>query len=245
LQPSLVSRKVQRVIEIFNNNGAFIMNPRTKSIIIGLYFGDGSITKPRTQEGGCYMMIQHSIKQLEYTKWLKEQLSEICNNKEVRLNKRLSGKFKNYIVANFETHRHPFFNQLRGYYKNGKKTIKRWMLNWLTPEALAIWYMDDGSKSMRTRKNKAGETYKYLGGVRIAACGYSVNECKMITEFLKNKYKLDSKIYLTKGKYPVIFFNVESARKLVNIIQDYIPDCMKYKVSIERETLDFSSDDVL
>lgn len=221
------------------------MNPRTKSIIIGLYLGDGTITKPQTPQDNSYMFIQHSVKQIEYTKWIKEQLSEISNKKEVRLTTRHDKKFNNYITANFETHRHPFFRQLRSYYKDGRKTVQKWMLNWLTPEAIAIWYMDDGSKSMRTHRNIDGETYKYLGGSKIATCSFSIEECNLLIDFLKSKYNINSKIYLTKGKYPVIYFNVENTKKLVELIKEYVPECMKYKISIERETLEFSSDDML
>lgn len=213
------------------------MNPRTKSILVGLYLGDGTITKPITPKDNCYMMVQHSIKQIEYIKWLKEQLSEICNKKEIRINVRHSGEFINYKTANFETHRHPFFRQLRSYYIDGKKTVRKWMLTWLTPEAIAVWYMDDGSIVTRNYKNKNGESYKYNGGCKIATCSFTEKECQILLDYLEKTYDIKGKVYLTKGKNPTLFFNVTNTKKFIDLIKDYIPSCMSYKISLKREAL--------
>jgi hypothetical protein len=105
--------------------------------------------------------------------------------------------------------------------------------------------MDDGSKVMRGYKNTSGEHYKYFGGCKIATCSFSEKECQILINFIKSKYDIQGKIYLTHNTYPVIFFNVTNARKLVELIKNYIPNCMKYKISIERETLEQFSDDIL
>lgn len=212
------------------------MNPkRLRSFIIGSYLGDGTIPKSRSKNSNCYLQIQHSEKQFEYLKWKSELLGDF--GKEPILVKRTL-KNKPYTYAMLTTKVHPFCTRLRKLYVGDqiqKKTINNSVISYLDELGLAIWYMDDGNLSYRKKKRKDGSTYKYIGGVKLCTCSFSIDECNLLIDLLKRKWNLESKIYLTKGKYPIIWLNSTNTKKFIKIIEQFVPDCMKYKIDIKRE----------
>jgi hypothetical protein len=71
------------------------------------------------------------------------------------------------------------------FYKGNKKIVPQSIGEYLTPLALAIWFMDDGSKLVK--------------GAKIAINCFSHKEIEYLCEILKNKYNLNTSIH-TRGK---------------------------------------------
>lgn len=213
-----------------------------KSLVIGSYLGDGCISKQQNSNSNCYLKIQHSYKQLEYAKW-KANLFESLAKQPIIINGN-NNKGQPYKSVAFSTKVHPFCTQLRQYYINGRKTIKKFMMTHLDELALTIWYLDDGNLSYRKKTRKDGSKYRYLGGIKIATCSFSNKECEILMDALKKKWDIDSKIYLTKGKYPVIWLNSTNGYKFLDIVSPFVPECMTYKIDIQREAPK-QGDDVL
>lgn len=93
----------------------------------------------------------------------------------------------------------------------------------LTPEALAFWYMDDGSLKSKGKSN----------AMRISCESFNYEEIKLLCNVLNNKYGLTVKPQ-TKVKANntfIIYIPVESAIEFKNIIQPYLVNCMKFKVT--------------
>ena len=210
------------------------MNPdRVRSIIIGSYLGDGTIAKPQTKNSQCYLKIQHSIKQADYIYW-KQQLLPNFFSKPLIVNRKFKGE--DYTSIATTTKVHPFCTKLRSLYVDGKKTLKDSIFKDFDELGLAIWYMDDGNLSWRRKTRKDGSSYKYIGGIKIATCSFTEQECNILIDLLKRKWNLNSKIYWTKGKYPTLWLNSENAKLFIEIVKPFVPDCMEYKINIQRET---------
>lgn len=110
------------------------------SIIIGSLLGDGYMRiVPGRRD--AFLEINHSIKAKEYVDFKYDALKRIVVSKP---KERETNEGR--VAYRFYTKQHPQLSLLyKDFYKDGKKIIpKNLKLNSLS---MAIWYMDDGSKS--------------------------------------------------------------------------------------------------
>lgn len=107
------------------------------------------------------------------------------------------------------------------FYKNvNGKNIKRvpsWIGDYITPEGLAHWIMQDGSRQQKQ-------------GINIATNSFSYDECAFLCNILKEKYNLKSTVVKTgyADQWRISIWK-ESMVNLVAIVKPYIIDEMKYK----------------
>lgn len=93
---------------------------------------------------------------------------------------------------------------------------------YLTPLALAIWFMDDGSKINKT--------------VRIATNCFARSDLEFLCELLKDKYNLDvkegsiQKSGLDKGY--ILYIKTSSLNKFIEIVKPFILPSMLYKLGL-------------
>jgi hypothetical protein len=177
-------------------------------IILGSLLGDGCAEFELTR---ARYRTNHSLKQKEYVDWIADKLKRLIRTRP-KISKNGGWGTYNYTLG---TLGHPqILDVAKELYINNKKTITREYLNKLSPLGLAVWFMDDGSKS----------------GM-LSTHSFSENENKIIVEYLKEKWNIDSKIYCDKDKN-LYFINIKhsSLSILKNIIKDYIPECMQYKI---------------
>ena len=213
------------------------LNTIIKSLLVAGYLGDGCITKSQNHVT-YFMKVQHGGPQKEYAEWNAGLFGDFAN--KPRTTDRFF-KGKPVQVVTFETKSHPFCNQLRNCYIDNKKQIKKWMMTYLSPLALTIWYLDDGSMMWRNKKRKDGTSYKYIGGCKISLGVLTDKSCKVLEEFLQSKYNIHLNIKDAYNKeyqkdYKCAYLNMENTRILFNLIKDLVPDCMRYKITLQPET---------
>ena len=117
------------------------------SILIGSLLGDGHMEK--YGDGSRFVFYQAKING-EYLLWLHSKFASqgYCNPVVPKIITRLSkgGKIRNII--RFHTFTYSSFNYIQeDWYLNGIKFVPQNIDTYLTPLALAVWIMDDGSRS--------------------------------------------------------------------------------------------------
>jgi len=111
-----------------------------QQVILGCILGDGYMRK----KTHAHLQITHSIKQKEYVNWKYRILKNLVSGQPLRY--RGNGKRVGY---RFYTRNLPILSKYyKKFYIGGKKIIPK-IIN-LTSLSLAVWYMDDGSKSYNT-----------------------------------------------------------------------------------------------
>ena len=181
-----------------------------KSLIIGSILGDGYI---RIMPGrkDAFLEINHSIKAKEYVDWKYSVLKNICKSgpKERDTNEgRVAYRF-------FTKQNHEITNLLSMFYKNGKKIVPQDLK--LDPIILAIWFMDDGSKS--------GPSV-YLNSQQFSLADQNRLLSKLREVGLKARLNRDKKYYRIR-------FLSESVPKFNQIINAHIIPSMRYKLSYD------------
>ena len=116
------------------------LNQVQKSILIGSLLGDGTLRLAKGKLNALFE-VNHAIRQKSYVDWKYEKLINFVLSKpKMRLG---NGK---RIAYRFTTRSLPVFTKLfHQFYKDNKKIIPDDLL--LDPIVLAVWFMDDGSKS--------------------------------------------------------------------------------------------------
>ncbi len=179
-----------------------------KEIIIGSILGDGYLRKiPGRKE--AFLEINHSIKAKEYVDWKFATLKDIVKSPPKR---RKSGKWK--MAYRFFTKQHPELSELlEEFYKNGRKVIPKSLK--LTPLILAVWFMDDGSKT------KKGDVY-------LNSQQFSFQDQRRLLYLLRN-LKIRARMNKDKKYYRIRIYK-ESIPIFVSLIKEHIIPSMAYKI---------------
>jgi recombination protein RecA len=119
------------------------------------------------------------------------------------------------------------------YFGDGKKHLSWDYLKALTPLSLAIWVMDDGCFTLRSR----GLQERTLGGTgRLEICvdAMSPPSRTRLQEHLRDHFGLPSRL-VTRGKrqQQVLQFNTATTTKFQQLIAPYVHPSMEYKL-LER-----------
>ena len=96
------------------------------------------------------------------------------------------------------------------FYYSGKKRIPD-NLSLLTPLAIAIWFMDDGTKQF---------SYK------IATDSFEKVDIQRLQEFLKMEWNIETTIQWDNGLY----IRSKSKEEFKKLIEPYVIESMKYKL---------------
>ena len=185
------------------------LTQKQKSVILGCILGDGYLRIIPGRKN-AFLETNHSIKAKDYVDWKYQILKNICLSPP---KKRIIDQKR--VAYRFFTRQHQEITQIYNlFYLEGKKVIpKNIQLNALT---LAVWFMDDGSKT------KKGDVY-------LNTQQFSLNDQKRLLYALR-KLKLRARLNKDK-KYHRIRFYHQSLNRLLELIKPYIIPSMEYKIA--------------
>lgn len=193
------------------------------SIIIGSTLGDTHLEK-RKNGIGTRVIFEQSNDNVEYLMWFHNYLASrgYCGNTKPKLQIRIRQKGKVNYHYRINSYTFSSFNWIHEmFYKLiDKRYIKIVPLNigeYLTPLALAIWFMDDGSS---------------LGkGARIATNCFTLEEVNFLCNVLKSKYNINATPNKCgKDKGYILYIHVNSMNIFTKIVKPYLLPSLYYKL---------------
>ena len=167
------------------------LTPLQSAIVLGGLLGDMHIQKNHeARDRNCRLRFSHSVEQRGYILWKhKASLDPFCKNTQgVHLEKRKDQRYSFYI---FYTERRAEFNDIHDKWyiprssssRNNIKTLPLDLHLALTdPLALAVWYLDHGTKRVDAQS------------CRIATQSFTRQENKIIKACLLYNFKIDSTV---------------------------------------------------
>ena len=184
--------------------------------------GDGNLSSNRHDRNGVRFRLGHGAKQSEYLRWKTALMGNIRHT--VRENAK-GASFVDFTPL-------PELAELQRavYLGDGKKFLSEDYLKALTPLALAIWYMDDGSFSLRSK----GLQERTQGGSgRIEICVEAMTEGTRVRlrDYLCDSYDLDVRLRQcgSAGK-AVLTFSTATTAKFQELVAPYMAPSMEYKL---------------
>ena len=175
-----------------------------KSILIGCLLGDGTMRK----KTNAHIEINHSFAQKALVDWKYEKLRNLVITPPKW--RKGNGTREAY---RFATRSLPCLTPLyEWFYINKRKVIPNNLS--LNPLILALWFMDDGSKSRSS--------------IYLNTQQFSKNEQEFLIKLLKQQFNIEST--LNKDKiYFRIRVRTESIRSFINLIKPFVLREFTYK----------------
>lgn len=193
-----------------------VLSSRQREILTGLLLGDGHL---ETQNNGrtYRLKVEQSVRKKEYVNWLFHEFQDFVRTepkeKAKTRNESLTENvgFSTLSVGNFRFHAQQF-------YRGKQKVVPKCIGRLLSPLALAVWFMDDGSRKSSVHKAKILNTQ-----------GFRKKENEELIQVLDKNFNLQAKLRSQKDGYQICIAAV-SADRLKQLIEKYVVSCLRYKL---------------
>ena len=193
-------------------------------VIKSSLLGDGSLCLSKRGSQSSFQE-GHKIQHEGYVELLQKSLGSYSSKKKYRTSG--FGSKIVYITSKSDV----YLRKLREeWYPNGIKQIPN-DLSWMDDFTVAKWYCDDGSLSHSDKQEDR---------VNFATNSFSEEDVNRLSEFLEQKYKVDTTVFYSKGWCLRINAGYDDALdSFWNAIAKYIPECMKYKLPDKYKHIKF------
>lgn len=195
------------------------------SVLVGSILGDSHLEK-RKRGIGTRVIFEQCNRNVEYIMWFHGFFASrgYCSPSKPKLITRIKKHNKVFYQYRVTSYTFTSLNWLHNmFYKvidsRFVKIITQDLEKYLTPLALAVWFMDDGSKINKT--------------VRIATNCFHKSDLECLCKLLNHKYDLDVSIHksgLNKGH--ILYIKTSSLNKFIEIVKPYMLPCMLYKLGL-------------
>jgi hypothetical protein len=207
---------------------------KDEHFLLACLLGDGWMSK---QSGNNFVIgICHTASQLLWLKWKANKISSITGSKANIRPKTWLVEGKEYYgyeyIAGCSKYRH-LYELL---YQDKVKTFSSSVLSLLNEEAVAVFWCDDGGvhKRIRDRKNRPNPTVELQGCLSLYE---PLDQAKNVSEWLFNLFAIKTwQVYHKPSDSYQIRMGGPSLRVLKNHINQYIPDCMAWKLDLSLPT---------
>lgn len=195
------------------------------SVLVGSILGDTHLEKRKTGIG-TRIIFEQCNRNVEYIMWYHNFFATrgYCTVNKPKLKTRIKQDNKRFYQYRVSSYTFTSLNWLHEmFYKhNGSSYIKIVpfdLAEFLTPLALAIWFMDDGSKTHNT--------------VRIATNCFQKSELEFLCKILKDKYNLHvTSQKAGKDKGCILYIKTSSLNTFINIVKPHMLPSMYYKLGL-------------
>ncbi|MDQ1537452.1 MAG: recombination protein RecA [Actinomycetota bacterium] len=191
-------------------------------LVLGGLMGDAHLAPNLRDRHGVRFRMGHSEKQTEYLDWKASLFGNIGQSRSVNA--------KGAVFVDLSPL--PELGELRDvvYWGDGKKHLTDDYLKSLTPLALAIWFMDDGSfteRSLGLQKRTAG------GSGRVEFCVEAMSEASRVrlADHLRDVYGVDGKVSIRgAAKKAVLTMTTAGSCRFLELVAPYVHPSMDYKL---------------
>jgi recombination protein RecA len=199
------------------------LNRQQWQVVLGGLLGDAALSEPVSRNGSsARFRMGHGAKQAVYLAWKASLLGNISQSHTT------NAKGAHFV----DLTPLPELAELRDvvYLGDGKKHITWDYLKALDPLALAIWYMDDGCFTLRSKGVQA-RTAGGTGRAEICVEAMSPGSRGRIVEHLRDHFGLDCKIIMRGARsISVLQFSTAATAKLQELVAPFVHPSMDYKL---------------
>ena len=199
-----------------------LLSEQQFQVVLGSLMGDGNLSPNRRDRNGVRFRMGHGAKQVDYLQWKTDLLGNIRHS--TRENDK-GARFVDFTPL-------PELAELQRavYLGDGKKFLSEDYLKALTPLALAVWYMDDGSFAVRS-KGVQQRTEGGSGRIEICVEAMSEGSRDRLCGYLRDTHGLDVRLRSAgaAGKAVLVFATASSA-KFQEMVAPYMSPSMDYKL---------------
>ncbi len=212
--PVLTERGYVKVADLLNGDRVAVgqgLSDVAFDVVCGTLLGDGSLNR-----GSSYLQMAHSDRQAAYAGFKHDLLAEL--NPTYHELAIASGGVEEYPIVHVRTKAARALRVLRHDFYGSKKRVPPWLAGRMNPRMLAFWFMDDGYTRIRPPRQPSAE---------IASVAFDDEDMQVLLAGLR---RLGLPAKALRGR---IYFDVETTRKLSELIAPFVPPSMRYKLHPE------------
>jgi len=200
------------------------LNKTQRSILVGTLLGDSHLET--RNDGKTYRLkVEHSSKQAFYVNWLYEHFKDWTLTPPKYKDKQVFDKtYQNYYFSTLSVGNFRFYGK-QFYDNKNQKIIPKQIRKWLTPLALAVWIMDDGSAKSKDHR-----------AVILNTQGFSRDDLKILVVALQSVYGIEANFRKQREGLQLIVVG-KSAEHLYKVVQKYMLPEFSYKFGALDNTL--------
>ena len=191
-------------------------------VILGGLLGDGHLAPNTRGRSGVRYRMGHGPKQVAYLDWKCAQLGNIGQTRTVRSTGAVHVDFTPL----------PELGELREvvYWGDGKKHVTDEVLKQLTPLALAVWFMDDGSFALRS-KGLQERTRGGSGRINFCVEAMSTSSRTRLADYLRDAFGVEAAV-TTRGRAQKSYLVLTTAgsARFMEVVAPYVHPSMDYKL---------------
>ncbi len=191
-----------------------------RDVLIGTLLGDGHLET--MNQGRTYRLkIEHTITQQDYVSWLYQVFHEWVRTAPVVRSREVTfrGRTKSYKRVGFATLSSGSLRFYAGqFYRHAKKIVPPLIHRWLTPRAMAVWYMDDGS--IKSNQHRT---------VLLNTQGFGEQDVKRLQKALERRYGIKASVSADKDGNR-LYIRSETVDVFLRTICPYLIPSMAYKI---------------
>jgi recombination protein RecA len=199
-----------------------LLGAQQVQVILGALMGDGALSPNLRGRSGTRFRMGHGAPQAAYLDWKVSLLDNIPHTR--------TSNAKGAVFTDFTPL--PELAELRDivYFGDGKKHLTWDYLKGLTPLALAVWYMDDGCFTVRS-KGVQERTRGGTGRIEICVEAMSPGSRDRLVSYLRDAHRLDVKLTARGArKISVLQFTTAASEQFQQLVAPYIHPSMDYKL---------------
>jgi recombination protein RecA len=191
-------------------------------VVLGSLMGDGNLSPNTRGRSGTRFRLGHGPKQAAYLDW---KVSLLGNIECTRTANAKGAVFADFTPLTELAELHDVV-----YFGDGKKHLTWDYLKALTPLALAIWYMDDGSFALRS-EGLQERTQGGSGRIEICVEAMSPGSRERLVQYLRDTHGLDVRLRAAGAlKKAVLVFSTAGTEKFQKLVAPFVHPSMDYKL---------------
>jgi hypothetical protein len=214
-------------------------NAETARLLISVALGDGHLKE--VSPTSALLCIGHSAKQRDYLEHKAAILNRAlgCDNSVKSRKTHNNQNGKTYETCQWWTPSLPSLLGLRKLlYLDGRKVLSRPLLEYGGLQALAYYFMDDGSLYLRYRESQhTGVRQLRERHTTLAVCDVA-EQCEMIADWIESLtgVRMFLKKHNTSVNKWILRADGRGAAGIIEAIGHLFPDCMQHKADLHYST---------
>lgn len=201
-----------------HSTGTLLAPPELCSFMVGTLLGDGHIEPTKSADGLTGRYREGGSNEM-YLRWkgdfLSKYIKTVTRERLSKPHKRTGKRYRGWWIS---TKLDGWFGELRRlwYVKNVKIVPRKWVDAWLTPEAFALWFFDDGHMD------------KGHNGAHLYTMGFTERECHWLSRLIRSKFGLKPVVRPNKDKF-MLYFGAPDRPALAQLLRLHTKPGMDYK----------------
>jgi len=194
-----------------------------KEILVGTLLGDATIAK--TKAIAFNVKFEQKLAAKDYVNHLYETFEPYVGTPP-RVRNITGGGAKDRQSLWFRTYRHIDFKFYYDLFYRQKKRVPKLIHKFLTPRALAYWFMDDGSYYYNKSKTHPEVKQKvYYFNTQ----SFSYEDIKILKKAFKFNFNFDTNIYKDRIYY-LLYIQPQSTDEFRKLIKPFLIETFDYKL---------------